>query len=161
MDRLYPPGRENRGFRRRGNFGRDSYTDFGTRPGLRDSMRRLRRDSITGFGISLLQRAIFSAMKSSAWTPTPRRACADRAGYRAEFNSPTTRPIATADAVEIATLGEKVVAGRTRGVTLPCGPIVNRARPIFGVRTEQKLAVCQITRISRTRAPEQIYRRVL
>ena len=80
----------------------------------------------------------------------------ERIGYQAECNSPITRPFILADAVEIATLCQGVVAGRIQGATLPASSLVYRAGSIFGIRFEPTLFDCECSRIVRVRGRTHI-----
>ena len=68
-----------------------------------------------------------------------------------DYDPRRTRVPTTADAIEIATLGEFIIAGRIQGITLRGSSFVHRAGYLFGIRIEPTLMEGEITRLARMR----------
>ena len=75
----------------------------------------------------------------------------DRITSQISYDPPRTRTVTTADAIEIATICEIILAGRIQGITLPGSSFVYRAGSIFGIRIEPTLMEGEITRLARMR----------
>ena len=128
-------------------------------------MRRLRRGSITGRGVSRLQRPIFPGEGSAYREPPIPRPAPPRTHIGRAPTGPDTGPTLTRlerdpsparTQSRLRRSSEKVVFDWARGVTSPVGSVVYRAGSIFGVRAEPTRKVREVSRISRMRARTRI-----